>query len=175
MPESRLQKFGQALGGGALVILVPVIIVFLIALSLRGVVWISNKAILWLDIATGITFLVVTLILLPMCAFRKTRGLGGVGCVYASYVFGLELWAYSCLFVVYTWGYVALFVGLFFFAVGVVPMAILASLFHREWSVLWELIFSIVLTFGTRAFGLWIVSKSDRAARGADEAVLVDY
>jgi hypothetical protein len=110
-----------------------------------------------------------------MCLLRKTRVLGGVGCVYASWVFGAELWAYSCLFVVYAWGYGALIVGLFFAGVGVVPVAILASLFHREWSVLLELIFSIVLTFGTRAFGIWMVTKADRAARAAEEAALLEY
>lgn len=175
MPESRLKKAGWFVGGGALAVLVPVIVLFLIALFLRGMVWISDKAMPWLVIATGITILIIVLVLLPMCLFRKTRGTGGAGCVYASYVFGLELWAYSCLFVVSAWGYAALVIGLFFAGVGVVPVAILAALFHREWSVLLELIFSIVLTFGTRAFGLWMASRADRAAWEAEEAALADY
>jgi hypothetical protein len=90
---SRLKKTGLFIGGGAVAILVPVIGLFLIALFLRGMVWISNKAMPWLVIATGITILIVIFVLLPMCLFRKTRGLAGVGCVYASYIFGVGLWA----------------------------------------------------------------------------------
>ena len=56
------------------------------------------------------------------------------------------------------------------------PVAILAALFHREWPVLGELIFSIVLTFGTRAFGLWMVSKAEGGAReDVEAAALADY
>ena len=171
MPESRAKRVGQTIGGGALVILVPLLGLFLIALLIRGMVWISDKAMPWLNIAAGVTLLVLLFVLLPMSAFRKTRGIGGVGCIYASYVFGVELWAYSCLFVAYTWGYVALGIGLVFAGVGVVPVALLAALFRREWSVLWELIFAVLLTFGTRSFGLWMVGKADR---DAEEAALAE-
>ena len=54
------------------------------------------------------------------------------------------------------------------------PVALLAAFFHREWSVLGELIFSIVLTFGTRAFGIWMATNADRAVREAEEAALLE-
>ena len=175
MPESRLKKAGQFIGGGAIAILVPLIGLFLILVMARGMVWASDKLMPWLSIATLMTLVIVILLLLPMCLFRKTRGIGGVGCVYASWVFGAELWAYSCLFVVSSWGYVALIIGLFFAGVGVVPVAFLSSVLHSEWSVLGELTFSTVLMFGTRAFGLWMVAKVDRAAREEEDVAVVDY
>ena len=103
MPESRLKKAGQTIGGRAVVILIPTIGLLLIVLMARGIVWATDKLMPWLLIATGITILIVIFVLPPMCLFRKARGLGGVGCVYASWVFGTELWAYSCLFVVHAW------------------------------------------------------------------------
>jgi hypothetical protein len=81
------------------------------------------------------------------------------------------LWAYSCLFVVYAWGYGALAVGLIFAGVGVVPVALLAAIFHAEWSVLLELVVSIVLTFGTRFLGFWLTTPKQEI----EEEVLVDY
>ena len=177
MSESRLKKSGEFIGGGAIAILLPLTILFLIVLFVRGMVWMSEKALPWLLTASEISILVVIIILLPMCLFRKTRGLGGLGCFYASYVFGLELWAYSCLFVVSTWGYVALIIGLFLAGVGVVPVAMLSALFHGEWTSLLELILSVVLTFGTRAFAFWMLAKADRAAREAEDedAFLTDH
>src|ERR1035438_6796518 len=94
----------------------------------------------WLVTASVIAVLVCIFIFLPLCVFRRTRPWAGAGYVYASYVFGLMLWAYSCLFVVYAWGYGALAVGLIFAGVGVVPVALLAAIFHAEWSVLLELV-----------------------------------
>jgi type IV secretory pathway VirB2 component (pilin) len=75
------------------------------------------------------------------------------------------------LFVVYAWGYGALAVGLIFAGVGVVPVALLAALFHAEWSVLLELVVGIVLTFGARFLGLWLTTPKQET----EEQVLVDY
>jgi hypothetical protein len=146
------------LGGGAIALLVVVGGLFLIVLMARGVVWAADKAMPWLVKASVITFLICVFVLLPLCISRKTRGFAGVAYVYASYIFGLMLWAYSCLFVVFAWGYGGLIVGLMFAGIGVVPMALVAALFHAEWSVLGELVVSIVLTFGTRILGIWLTT-----------------
>lgn len=148
--ESRLKKLGIS----ALVPIVLVGALFLVVLLLRGMVWASDKALPWLVNASAIAIFVCVFVLLPLCIFRRTRPWAGVGFVYASMLFGVMLFAYACLFVVSVWGYGALAVGLIFAGVGVVPVAILAALLHAEWSVLFELVFSVVLTFGTRYLGL---------------------
>jgi hypothetical protein len=169
--ESKLKKAAFGVGGYAVGLIVICVVLFFIALLLRGMVWASDKMMPWLVTASGIALLVCICIFLPLCIFRRTRPWAGVGYVYASYVFGLMLWAYSCLFVVYAWGYGALAVGLIFAGVGVVPVALLAAIFHAEWSVLLELVVSIVLTFGTRFLGLWLTTPKQEAG----EEVLVDY
>ena len=172
--ESKLKKAAFGVGGYAVGLIVICVGLFVVALLLRGMVWASDKMMPWLITGSGIALLVCIFIFLPLSPFRRSRGWAGVGYYYASYVFGLMLWAYSCLFVVYAWGYGALAIGLIFAGVGVVPVALLAAIFHGEWSVLWELLFGIILTFGTRGFGLWLITKVEPAA-AAEEEMFVDY
>jgi hypothetical protein len=169
--ESKLKKAVFGVGGYAIGLIVICVVLLLIALMMRGMVWASDKMMPWLISASGIALLICIFIFLPLCIFRRTRPWAGVGYVYASLVFGIMLWAYSCLFVVYAWGYVALGIGLIFAGVGVVPMALLAALFRGEWSVLWEVVFGIVLTFGTRFLGLWLTEVKQEC----EEEALVDY
>jgi hypothetical protein len=150
--ESRLKKVGM----GALVPIGIVAFILVAVLVLRGMVWVSDKALPWLITGSEIAIVICVFVLLPLCIFRTTRPWAGVAFVYASYLFGLLLFAYSCLFVVYAWGYGGLVVGLLFFGVGVVPVALLAALLHAEWPVLLELVVGIVLTFGTRFLGLFL-------------------
>lgn len=156
--ESKLKKAAFGVGGYAVALVVICVVLFFIALLLRGMVWASDKMMPWLISASGIALLICIFIFLPLCIFGRTRPWAGVGYVYASYVFGLMLWAYSCLFVVYAWGYGALAIGLIFAGVGVVPVALLAAIFHAEWAVLLEVVVGIVLTFGTRFLGLWLTT-----------------
>jgi hypothetical protein len=169
--ESKLKRAAVGVGGYAIGLIVICVVLFLVVLLLRGMVWASDKMMPWLVTASGIALLVCIFIFLPLCIFRKTRPWAGVGYVYASYVFGLMLWAYSCLFVVYAWGYGALAVGLIFAGVGVVPVALLAAIFHAEWAVLLEVVVGIVLTFGTRFLGLWLTTPKQET----EEEGLVDY
>jgi hypothetical protein len=112
--ESKLKKAAFGVGGYAIGLIVICLGLFFIALLLRGMVWASDKLMPWLVTASTIAVLICIFIFLPLCIFRRTRPWAGVGYVYASYVFGLMLWAYSCLFVVYAWGYGALAIGLIF-------------------------------------------------------------
>ena len=128
---------------------------------LRGMVWVSDKIYPWLLKISEIVFDVCVLVLLPLCIFRKLRPWCGVGFVYSSYIFGILLWAFSCLFVVDVWGYFALVVGLLLAGVGVVPVALLASVIRGEWSVFGNVLFGIVLAFGIRYFGLWLATPKE--------------
>ena len=60
------------------------------------------------------------------------------------------------------WGTVGIIIGLALMGVGVVPVAIVAALLHAEWYALGNLVFAIVLTFGTRALAAFLASKADR-------------
>ncbi len=168
MPDSRLKKTAYGIGSYAIGLIVICLILFLVALMLRGMVWAADKLMPWLVTASTYALLVCIFIFLPLCIFRKTRPWAGVGFVYASLLFGAMLFAYSCLFVVFAWGYGALAVGLILAGVGVVPVALLAAIFHGEWTVFWELLFGVVLTFGPRVLGTWLTTPKE-------ERVLEDY
>ena len=81
-----------------------------------------------------------------------------------------SLFAFSCVSVTQIWGFAGLVLGLLLAGGGVVPVALLAALFHSEWSVLFALVLGIALTFGTRFFGLWLM-----AAQAAKEDAGRDY
>jgi hypothetical protein len=163
--ESRLKKAGMFAVG-------PLIFVGFIALAvvlLVGMIWASAKALPYLVTASEIAIVVCVFVFLPLCIFRKTRPWAGVAFYYASYVFGTMLFAYSCLFVVDVWGAAGLVIGLMFAGVGVVPVALLAAVLHANWSVLAELAIDIVLTFGTRALGLYLSRATEPEPVWEDE------
>ena len=151
--ESRLKKVGK-IGLGALVPIGFIALLFVFVLMVRGIVWAADKAFPWLEFASAIAIVVCVFVLLPLCIFRKTRPWAGVAFVYVSYLFGVMLWAYSCLYIAEVWGYVAMGLGLLFAGVGVVPMAFVAALFRGEWAAFLSVVFGIVLTFGTRFLGI---------------------
>lgn len=128
---------------------------------LYGIAWVGATIFPWLSAVSGIAFAVVMLILGPLAFFRKTRAVSGIGMMIASYVFGLTLWVSGLLLTYDLWGLIAVFAGLIMFGVGVVPMAMLATVFKGMWSTFGELVLLTMLTFGTRFAGVWIVSKAE--------------
>ncbi len=166
--------------GFGLVLLVVVLAVvvgigmLLLWLFVGGMVWASAKALPWLDYAGQIAFDICVLVLLPLCTFRKTRPWAGIGFYIASFVFGTFLAAFSCIVAFQIWGFVGLVFGLIFFGVGVVPVAFLATLFHAEWHLFWEIVIGIVLTFGSRAFGMYLSTpKKPKAIEETQEEIVV--
>lgn len=149
-----LLVFGVVIIGGAL----------LFGLFVKGTLWVSGYVLPILNTVNGYLFLACLLVLVPLSFFRKTRSVPAVGFYIASYVFGLSIWLYGFVVTDVLWGPGALFVGLVLGLIGVVPIAMLACLFKSEWHVLAELAFGLVMTFGTRSLGIYLVSKVDRDA-----------
>jgi len=94
------------------------------------------------------------LILLPAGIFKKIRPYAGIGLFISSYVFGLTLWLTGLLITYVLWGIWAVIIGLFILGIGVVPIAILATLFSGVWSMFGFLLFMVFVTFGTRVLGM---------------------
>jgi hypothetical protein len=153
--ETPLKKAGNFILG----LVVIAAIGLLIGLLLRGMVWASEKVLPWLIDAGRIAFDICVLLFAPLCIFRKTRPWAGLGYYFSSYLFGTILFAFSCIVCVQLWGYLALFVGLFLAGVGVLPVALLAALFHGAWPLFWDLIFGAVLTFSTRYVGVRLTGQ----------------
>jgi hypothetical protein len=150
----------KTIGSFLLGICILVGVMFLVMMLIKGGVWLSERVYPWLVILTVITLFIVILVLLPLAIFRRTRAFAGGGIYVASFVFGLTLWVWSLLISYTLWGITGIVVGLLLGGIGVVPIAILASSFHGMWSMVGQLLLVTAITFGTRFFGIYLMTKS---------------
>lgn len=60
------------------------------------------------------------------------------------------------------WGWIGLLVGLILMGVGVVPVAIVASVLVGQWELVKVFAFLLVSTFGIRALSLYLVHSYER-------------
>lgn len=147
--KSTLKKVGGFAFGAVVLLGIVVLIGFL----LGGMAWVSEKVLPWLIVSGNIAFVLCVLVFLPLAIFTRSRPWAGLGLYASSFVFGIGLFAYSCIYTVQLWGYGALFIGLFLAGVGVVPVAFLATLFHKAWPLFWDVVYGVVMTYGTRYLG----------------------
>ena len=143
-----------------------VLFALLIGLFISGSAWLGTKVYPWLVAISSIALASTALVLLPLSFIRRTRSFASVSLMVASYVFGLSLWVWGLLLTYHLWGAWAVFLGLFILGVGVVPIAMLATLFKGMWPQLGELIFLTLLVFGVRAYSFYVAQKADREAYG---------
>ena len=128
---------------------------------IKGGIWLSAILYPWLIRISGIAFLICLIILAPLALIRKTREFSGAGFYIASYIFSANLWVWAFLLTYEIWGVTGLIIGLMIAGVGVVPIAMLASLFNGEWSIFAQLILLLILTFGLRTLGLHLGDFAD--------------
>lgn len=151
----------KAIAGFFLAALIMVGVVLVVMLFIKGGVWLSAKIYPWLSVIAGFALIITLLVLLPLAAFRKSRAFAG-SCIYiVSYVFGATLWVWGLLLTYTLWGGVAVFIGLFLMGVGVVPLAMLATLFKTMWSTFGGLLLLAAITFGARFLGIYVLAKAE--------------
>jgi len=144
-----------SIGGFIIGIGVLLLIIFLIVVFIKGSLWIGTKVLPLLSIIMWIVFLLNILVILPLALFRKTIGISSVGLFVSSYIYGTTLWFWALLLTYLIWGVFALIIGLFIAGIGVVPIAILATIIKGEWATVAQIIFLLILTFGSRALSLY--------------------
>jgi len=115
-----------------------------------GSAWASSKLLPCFSIVTWISFGLVIFVFLPLAIPRTTRGFSSLALFITSYIFGATLWMEGLLFTLLIWGVGAVFIGLFIAGVGVVPIAMLATLFKGMWGPFIELVLLTIMTFATR-------------------------
>lgn len=157
-----LKNAGMVFGGlvvlGLLLGLSALLIGGATAVSLWLLQW--TQPVFWLAVAISL------FILAPLALIPPARAAAAIGFVVASYVFGAIMWVWGITYTYVVWGFFGVIIGLVIMGVGVVPIAMLASLLHADWTTLVGLVISAVLTFGLRALALWLAKKVDeRAAR----------
>jgi hypothetical protein len=127
----------------------------------RGAFWVGEKVLPFLLDLTGFVSLIVFFVFVPMTFFKKLRRKAGKALFFSSFLFGLTAWVYSALVAYTLWDLLGLFIGLFIFGVGVVPVGIIAALISGEWIMASSIIYLIVLTLASRFFGLWTIRKTE--------------
>jgi hypothetical protein len=147
-----------AFGFGIVVVLL-IASIFVGLFFIMGGLWLSTIVLPWL---APIMWLVVAfdcVILLPLSTSQKTKEIAAVGLYISSYVFGLTVWLLGFLLTYLIWGAAALILGLLFVGVGVDPMGMVACVFEKQWSLLGNLVFLTMLTYGTRIFSFALAER----------------
>ncbi len=157
----KLKGALQGIGSFALSFIGVIVLIFLFIIVLKGGTWLSVKLYPWLHDISYIVIALCIFIFLPLCIFKKTRYFASSSLFYSSYFFGITLWMLGFILTYSLWGVIALVIGLFIMGIGVVPIAILATIFKGMWWEFGDLIFLAVLTFGARLFSLYLIGKSD--------------
>jgi hypothetical protein len=127
-----------------------------------GIARVSLEVFFYLGWIWQTTLLVASFVFLPLALFRATRMAAASGLYVASFVFGACTWIFGLIVTWNYWGLIIAFIGIAFFGVGVVPLAIVASAFHSDWAGVLAAIFGLALTFGSRTLALWLGNKVDQ-------------
>lgn len=136
---------------------------------IMGTAFIGEKLLPYLMTASLLTLVLCVVIFLPLSLFRVTRIVALWGFFIASYIFGLGVWMYGFLVTYELWGGIGIFIGLFLGVVGVVPLGIIAAALHGIWYYVGELVFGLVLTYGARAFALFLMKTLEPRTDGGRE------
>lgn len=102
---------------------------------------------------------VIDIFMLIFALIPKARPAVGLVLYVSSYVFGLATWVYGLAVTLSLWGVLALIIGLFLGGVGVVPIGMLAAIFHGQGGVFLTLLLTSLLTYGTRFVGLALIES----------------
>ncbi len=162
-------KTAQALkGAGAVLIGVMgfMALVFLMALYIAGLAWVSETVYEYLNIAATIALAICVFVLFPSAFFRATRKFSAYGLFISSVIFGASTWILGFLVTLHYWGGIGVFFGVVMAVVGIVPLGMLASAFHSDWAAVGQLALGLFLTFGARMIAYMLAAWIDRNEAG---------
>lgn len=159
-----MKEMAKMAGGGAIALLGILAVVLIPILLIRGGIWLAAVLYPWLLALNGLAFAATVCLFLPNAIFSSTPKFAGGGMMVVSYVFGATLWVWSLLLTYALWGGVGLFIGLFMAGVGIVPLAMLATLVNTMWSELGQLVLLLILTLGVRLWGYGLLARALRNA-----------
>ena len=114
----------------------------------------------WISNIQFVVFFIDLIILIPLSFFRKARRFSGTVIMYSSYLFGLQLWLSGLMVTLQIWGVWAAIIGLLLLGVGVIPIALIATLFNGLWNEFIQLLLSVIIVFGSRILGAYLLKKA---------------
>ena len=157
---SKWRDIAASIGGWLLYLTFGFGGIALLLLFFQGVGWIRDNVYPWSTLAAGIAALAVVPISILLAIFRKSRGIGAIGLLISSYVIGLGLWIWSLIVVYEFAGVFWLIVGVVIGGIGVVPVAFIAALFFREWSIAGQILIAAIFVYGVRWISLFLSERS---------------
>ena len=141
----KLKHAGMfAMGFAVLVGILALVVAFI-----RGSVWASTHLLSPLIAVGWFAVAVDVFVLLPLSV--------------STYLFGLIAWLLGFLLTYALWGAVAVVIGMLFMGLGVVPIGMVASAWNGLWEPFFTLLVLILVTWGARAGGFFIVASRGRA------------
>lgn len=149
----------KAIGGFAFGLALLAGLIVLAVFFIKGGVWLSEKLLPILLVIGWCAFLGCLFLFVPLAVFRSTRGFAGVCLYIASYIFGASAWMTGLLLSYTIWGVFAVIVGLLFLGVGVVPVALLATLVKGLWSPFFSLLLMVAATWGSRFMAMYVLEE----------------
>jgi hypothetical protein len=106
--------------------------------------------------------LILDIVILVLALSKKLRPIVGIIMVFSSYIMGLSTLIYGFAVTLSLWGMVGVVIGIFMGGVGVIPIGLLAAMFHSQWGPFWSLLISIVLTLATGLAGALLINNSEK-------------
>ena len=104
--------------------------------------------------------LLTVLIVVPLSFIRGTQKIAITCLEVFRWVFGLMVWFYSCGITFATFGWIGLFIGLIFFGLGVVPLAIFGSFFFmHNTSIAVSILVMSIIVWATKLYIGYLVMK----------------
>jgi hypothetical protein len=131
----------------------------MLGLFISGGVWIIDKVLPALIIFSMGVFLFNVFVCVPLAFFRRTKEFSGKAFFLSSYFYGVLLWL-SCLVITFKlWGWVGIVIGLLLLGIGIVPIAIVATVIAGMWSIMLHIIVLIVVIWLTRTAGTALLKE----------------
>ncbi len=145
----------ESVGGYIIAIVVFFAIANIALLFIYGGLRLSEKILYWLFVIIWIVFIIDIIIIIPLGLFKNKRakGIAAIGLLLSSYIFGLTLWLWALLLTYLIWGMIAVIIGLLIIGVGVVPIALLATIVNGEWGIAGNIVLLIFFTYSSRVLG----------------------
>ena len=123
-------------------------------LFISGGAWFADKILPALFIFAVGVFIFNIAVCIPMAFFRRTKEFSGKAFFLSSYFYGALLWL-GCLVITFKlWGWFGIVIGLILLGIGLVPIAIIATIIAGLWGIVLHIAALIVIVWVTRTAGI---------------------
>ena len=123
-------------------------------LFIRGGVWFTDKILPVLLVFSVGVFIFNVIVCIPLAFFRRTKLFAGKALFLSSFFYSVLLWL-GCLVITFKlWGWFGIIIGLVLLGVGLVPIAVIATLVAGLWGILLHIILLILVIWIARTIGI---------------------